>query len=93
MPALRGRCDGYGAGVRKPAGKEPAGGGAMAVPRSLWVFGQLVFGGRSGDRAGWACVWRAAVSQQLAMVRLRVTAVRATTTSAANRQRVSEVGR
>ena len=48
----RGRRDdaaGTGAGVRKPAGKEPAGGGAMAVPRSLWVFGHLVFGGRNDN--------------------------------------------
>ena len=93
MPALADDATGTGAGVRNPAGKEPAGGGAVAVPRSLWVFGHLVFGGRSGDRAGWACVWRATVWQQLAMVRLRVTAVSATATSAANRQRVSEVGR
>ena len=48
----------------------------MAVPRSLWVFGHLVCGGRSGDRAGWACVWRATASQQVAMVRLRVAASR-----------------
>jgi hypothetical protein len=84
MPALADDAAGTGAGVWKPAGKEPAGGGAMAVPRSLWVFGHLVVGGRSGDRAGWARVWRATVSQQLAMVRLRVTAVRATATLVAN---------
>ena len=65
----------------------------MAVRRSLWVFGHLVVGGRSSYRAGWARVWRATVWQQLAMVRWRVTAVSATATSAANRQRVSEAGR
>ena len=65
----------------------------MAVPRSLWVIGHLVCGGRNGDGAGWASVWRATASQQVAMVRLRVVAGRATAASAANRQRVSEAGR
>ena len=37
MPALADDATGTWAGVRKPAGKEPAGGGAVAVPRSLWV--------------------------------------------------------
>jgi len=93
MPALADDATGTWAGVRKPAGKEPAGGGAVAVPRSLWVFGRLVFGGRSRDRAGLASVWRATASQQLAMVRFRVTAVSATAASAANRQRVWVAGR
>ena len=93
MPALTDAATGTGAGVRKPAGKEPAGGRAVAVPRSLWVFGHLVCGGRSGDGGGWACVWRATALQQVAMVRLRVAAGRAPTASAANRQRVSEAGR
>jgi hypothetical protein len=57
MPAVADDATGTGAGVRKPAGKEPAGGSAVAVPRSLWVFGRLVFGGRSSDRAVWACIW------------------------------------
>ena len=56
----------------------------MAVRRSLWVFGPLVFVGRSGDHGGWACVWRTTVSQQVAMVRSGVTAGGATAASAAN---------
>jgi hypothetical protein len=93
MPALTDAATGTGAGVRNPAGKEPAGGRAVAVPRSLWVFGHLVCGGRSGDGGGLACVWRATALQQVAMVRLRVAACGATTGSAANRQWVSEAGR
>jgi hypothetical protein len=93
MPALADDAAVTGAGVRKPAGKEPAGGGAMAVPRSLWVFGHLICGGRSGDGGGLACVWRATASQQVAMVRLRVPASSAPTASATNRQRVCEAGR
>ena len=93
MPALTNDATGTGAGVRKPARKEPAGGQAVGVPRSLWVFGHMVCGGRSCNGAGWACVWRATASRQVAMVRFRVAAGRATAASAANRQRVSEAGR
>src|SRR5262245_26639685 len=31
-----------------PGGKEPVGGRALAVPQSLWVLGQLVWGRRNG---------------------------------------------
>jgi hypothetical protein len=47
MPALADDATGTGAGVRKPAGKEPAGGGAVAVPRLLWVFGHIAHTGGS----------------------------------------------
>ena len=93
MPAFTDDATGTGAGVRNPAGKEPAGGRAVAAPRSLWVFGHLVWGGRSGDHAGWACVWRTTASQQVAMARFRVAAGGATAASAANRQGVPEAGR
>jgi len=93
MPALTDDATGTGAGVRKPAGKEPAGDRAVAAPRSLWGFGHLVFGGRSCDCAGWACVWRTRASQQVAMVRFGVAAGCATAASGVNRQRVCEAGR
>ena len=56
MPALADDAAVTGAGVRKPAGKEPAGGRAVAVQRSLWVFWHLICGGRGGDGAGWSYV-------------------------------------
>jgi hypothetical protein len=93
MPALTEDVRGTGAGVRKPAGEEPAGFGAVAVPRSLWVFGQLVWDERRRDRSGWACVWGARTSQLVAMVRFGVVASRAMAASAANDQRVSADGR
>ena len=93
MPALTDVAAGTGADVQNPAGKEPAGGGAVAAPRSLWGFGHVVWGGRRGDRAGGASVWRETGSQHVAMVRLRVAGGLATAGSAANRQRVSEAGR
>jgi hypothetical protein len=63
---------GTGAGVRKPA-RNPRDFGAVAVPGSLWVFGQLVWDERRCDRSGWACVWGARTSRQVAMVRARMT--------------------
>ena len=36
MPAFTDDATGARAGVRNPAGKEPAGGRAVAAPRSLW---------------------------------------------------------
>jgi hypothetical protein len=84
---------GTGAGVRNPAGKEPAGGRARAVPRSLWLFGHLVWGGRSCDRAGLSWIWRATAAQPVAMVRFRMAVGRATAAAAANRQPVCEAGR
>ena len=93
MPAFADDATVTWAGVRNPAVKEPAGGRALAVRRSLWVFGDLVSGVRSGDGAGWACVWRTTASQQVAMVRFRVAAGRAAAAPAANRQRVCEASR
>jgi hypothetical protein len=93
MPALTYDATGTGPASGSLQGRNPREVRAVAVPRSLWVFGHLVCGGRSGDGAGWACVWRATALQQVAMVGLRVAAGHAPTASAANRQRVCEAGR
>src|SRR5262249_60745520 len=72
MPAVTEDATGAGAGVRKPAGKEPAGGGVVAALRSLWGFGDLVFGGGRCGCAGWAFVLGNGGLQKVAGVRFGV---------------------